>query len=208
MKAKHLILMVIITLLMAWAYSEPIQTIGISTADVNSVPTVTVEIVAETECKVYLLDNPDIGVALGELERTETKYNYGVRVWNPPKPIATIKSFKTSLIISDPNLVDFAGTGSSFGFGITGRWSEFAITVNGKRYVNTPIVTMADVDRLIALWRNNPVITKPDEPIEVPKILGYVGTGKIHQKICRYYKPDMKPVYEITDPNNLCKLCN
>jgi len=123
MKTSKLILMfVIVFAMVAIAEVFQLSTIGISNKDVNSLPTVIVDVNMMTDGNLYLLDNPEIGVKTCKTKKL-------------PKPIAELSEGLNSLtLLQDPNLIDFAGTGRSFGFGISGTFETATIIVNDKKY--------------------------------------------------------------------------
>jgi len=216
----------IITLLLcvALGYAVPMQTIGIDNKEVKSFPKVEIKLVMQTAGRIYLLDNPEIGVHKTELKDTyKTTYHYGSRIWMPLMP-ELVDTFDYRLWITDPNLYTYAGTGRSFGFGIIGKWSDATITVNDREYKFKPIVDMVDLVEFLSTWNPettipepnvvdiNPVIEpnliEPNEPpVQLPMVwVSQTGT-KYHLKSCRYWRDNFQEISIIDAVLDNCTPC-
>jgi hypothetical protein len=192
----------LLSLLCGIAYSVPIQTIGISTADVNSVPECTVSVVMQEPGQLYLLGNPEIGVHKCEMP-SERRIKRGdiTLIWTPPTA-TLLPNLQNTIQITDPNVIDYAGTGRSFGFGISGRWTSAVVTVNGRVYNFKPIVDMTDFAAFMRTWNPASGVVSP-----ASKYYYINGTSKIyHREGCRYVTGKSNKVTNI-DGLQPCKVC-
>ena len=208
---------IILLLCMALGYAVPMQTIGIDNKEVLSFPRVMkIELKMQSEGRIYLLDNPEIGVHKTELKDVyQTKYRYGVKIYRPILP-EVVNAFDFKWWVNDPNIVDYAGTGRSFGFGIIGKWSDATILVNEKEYNFKPIVDMVDLVEFLATWNPEPNIPEPnipepnvvdinpviepnviepnEPPVQLPMVwVSQTGT-KYHLKTCRYWRDNFQEI--------------
>ena len=204
--------LVILLLCMALGYAVPMQTIGIDNKEVLSFPRVKIELTMQSEGRIYLLDNPEIGVHKTEFQDDyNIKYHYGTRIWQPLMP-ELVSTFDFSLSVTDPNLYDYAGTGRSFGFGIIGKWSDATITVNDREYKFKPIVDMVDLVEFLSTWNPETTIPEPnvlhfdpviepneieepnEPPVQLPMVwVSQTGT-KYHLKTCRYWRDNFQEI--------------